>query len=194
MSGVWQTSDKPIQATDRESTINLPPKHFAPESSATPSTSIATSGAGIGPIIGIPESETHPNNNYHDHEECPSSIVSDQSDDLPGQQREDNPIASDVYESSPFFEYRKLVGSISQKLRKENALQLAYVYDLPNWYYEVGPTHDPTSALRILMALEGKGIFAPNNLAGLTGALEAIERKDLAQLVRDFRKLISYTL
>jgi hypothetical protein len=90
--------------------------------------------------------------------------------------------------NNPYFEYRNLVGSISEKLRKENALRLAYVYALPGWYYEVGPTHDPTSALRILMALEGKGVFAPNNLAGLTKALETIEREDLAQIVREFRK------
>ena len=88
-----------------------------------------------------------------------------------------------------YFEYRNLVGSISEKLRKENALRLAYVYALPGWYYEVGPTHDPTSALRILVALEGKGVFAPNNLVGLTKALETIEREDLAQIIREFRKL-----
>jgi hypothetical protein len=76
-----------------------------------------------------------------------------------------------------------LVSSISVKLRKENALRLAHLYELPEWYYEVGPTHDPTSALRILVALEGKGVFAPNNLAGLTKALETIEREDLAQIV-----------
>jgi hypothetical protein len=90
--------------------------------------------------------------------------------------------------NNPYFEYRNLVGSISEKLRKENALRLAYVYELPEWYYEVGPTYDPTWALRILMALEGKGSFAPTNLAGLTKALEIIEREDLAQIVREFRK------
>lgn len=62
------------------------------------------------------------------------------------------------------------------------------MYDLPNWYYQLGPTTDPTSALRILIALEGKGVFSPNNLSGLTKALETVEREDLAQLVRDFRK------
>ena len=103
------------------------------------------------------------------------------------QQRKEN--ATEVYESNPFFEYRNLVGSISERLRKDNALRLAYVYGLPSWYYEVGPTYDPSSSLRILIALEGKGVFAPNNLSGLTKALETVEREDLAQTVRDFRKL-----
>ena len=109
-----------------------------------------------------------------------------------GQQGKDDP--TEMYGSSPYFKYRKLVDSISQKLLKENALRLAYLYDLPNWYHEVGPTHDPTSALRILAALEGKGVFTPNNLAGLTEALEIIEREDLAKLVREFRKLINKQL
>jgi hypothetical protein len=102
----------------------------------------------------------------------------------------DDLINADTYApNNPYFEYRNLVSSISVKLRKENALRLAYVYELPEWCYEVGPTHDPTWALRILMALEGKGVFAPTNLSGLTKALETIEREDLAQIVREFRKL-----
>lgn len=97
---------------------------------------------------------------------------------------------ADVYgNGGPFFDYRNLIGSIAQKLRKENAMRLAYVYDLPNWYYEVGPTHDPTSALGVLIALEGKGVFAPTNLSGLIKALQTIEREDLVHMVRDFRKL-----
>ena len=94
---------------------------------------------------------------------------------------------SDAYRYGPYFEYRSLVGSIAEKLRKENALRLAYVFDLPNWYYDLGPTYDPTSALRILIALESKGVFAPNKLSALTKALETIEREDLAEIVREFR-------
>lgn len=177
MSGLWHTSDAPIQVTDQEPTsINVLPTHFA---HAAP--------------------ETCP---YNDREESPSRTAGVPSEDdevgnaaeyspqLSNQQKVDDLNADTYALNNPFFEYRNLVGSISEKLRKENALRLAYVYALPEWYYEVGPTHDPTSALRILMALEGKGVFAPNNLAGLTKALETIEREDLAQLVREFRKLI----
>lgn len=186
MSDVWQPSDKPIQATDRESTISPFPRHFATPASDIQSSasSIATSGAGIG----IPEAETHPCD-YHHHEDSPPAVASNQNYDPLRQQVDDGP--TEVYGSSPYFKYRKLVDSISQKLLKENALRLAYLYDLPNWYHEVGPTHDPTSALRILAALEGKGVFTPNNLAGLTEALETVEREDLAKLVREFRKLIN---
>ena len=186
MSGLWHTSDTPIQATDREPTsTNV--KHFAASAGVTSTVLSAT-----------PETRS-----YGDHEESPSITsmatipglddevgnTAEYSPQPSNLQREDDRNA-DMYKNNPFFEYRNLVGSISEKLRKENALRLAYVYALPEWYYEVGPTHDPTSALRILMALEGKGIFTPNNLAGLTKALETIEREDLAQLVRDFRKLI----
>ena len=66
-------------------------------------------------------------------------------------------------------------------------MRLAYVYDLLNWYYEVGPTHNPTSALGVrLIALEGKGVFAPTNLSGLIKALQTIEREDLVHMVRTF--------
>ena len=184
MSGLWHTSGTPIQVTDREPTsINVLPTPFAHAASAGATSSL----------------ETRP---YNDREESPSrtSCVSGEDDEV-GNTAEYSPQSSNLQKeddlnvdtyavNNPFFEYRNLVGSISEKLRKENALRLAYVYALPEWYYEVGPTHDPTSALRILMALEGKGIFAPNNLAGLTKALETIEREDLAQLVREFRKLI----
>ena len=188
MSGFWHhTSDTPIQVTDREPTsINVPPTHHF--------THPATASS--------PESRP-----YNDHEDSPSISITagvGQDDDLRGNAAEYSPqprnlqteadLNGDTYAlNNPFFEYRNLVGSISEKLRKENALRLAYVYALPEWYYEVGPTHDPTSALRILMALEGKGVFAPNNLAGLTKALETIEREDLAQLVREFRKFIHAT-
>ena len=180
MSGAWQTSDKPIQATDRESGINVFPSHFASPAPANDisSSPLATSGAGVGVqvcdagdrIPGDPQLAKGPEN------EIPA-----------GRQRNE-----DSYESSPYFKYRKLIDSIAQRLLKENALRLAYLYDLPNWYHEVGPTHDPTSALRILAALEGKGLFAPNKLTGLAEALDTIEREDLAKLVRDFRKFTPF--
>ena len=66
MSGVWQHSDKPIQATDRESASNFFPRHFAtPANDISP---LATSSAGVV----IPETEAHPCDSvYHDHEESP---------------------------------------------------------------------------------------------------------------------------
>lgn len=171
MSG-WQGS---VQAT--EDLVNSFPEHLT----------AATSSLTVG--VGLHAPETRP---YEDNEHGPPFIASGNElyDHDRGQANvQEEGDTDDMYGiMSPYFEYRNLVGSISEKLRKENALRLAYVYDLPNWYCEVGPTHDPTSALRILIALESKGVFAPNNLTGLTKALETIEREDLAQRVREFRK------
>ena len=86
----------------------------------------------------------------------------------------------------PFLEYRKLVGDISENLRKDQALRLAYMYKLPAWYYEVGPTYDSSHSLRILIALEGKGVFSPKNMHGLATALNSIQRIDLEKLVTEF--------
>lgn len=84
------------------------------------------------------------------------------------------------------IDYRKLVDEISIKLRKENALRLANLYELASWYFEFGPSHDPSYALRVLIALEGKGVFAPDNLKGLVDALKNIQREDLCTVVKDF--------
>ena len=89
-------------------------------------------------------------------------------------------------DSSRYLGYRKLVSEVSDQLRKENALRLAYLYKLPAWYYEVGPTHDTAFALRVLIALEGKGVFSPESLGGLEEALRLVSREDLARLVVDF--------
>ena len=85
-----------------------------------------------------------------------------------------------------FLGYRKLVGSISDHLRRENALKLAYLFDLPEWYYEVGDTYDGIFALKVLMALEAKGVYSPENLHGLREALTAISREDCARRVDDY--------
>ena len=175
----------PIQATDHQQS------QFSPTAFPQHLTAAASSGKGC--PFGVP-AETHPS--YSDNQRSPSVIAPGDARvhntgvdrELPETDLQGEDDATDVYANNPYFKYRNLVGSISVKLRKENALRLAYVYDLPNWYHEVGPTHDPTSALRILTALESKGVFAPNKLCGLTKALEAVEREDLAQMVRDFRK------
>ena len=87
---------------------------------------------------------------------------------------------------NPYFDYRKLLDVISTRLHKENALRLANLYALPSWYFEIGPSHDPSYALRVLIAMEGKGVFAPDNLKGLNEALKTIEREDLCTTVKDF--------
>lgn len=94
--------------------------------------------------------------------------------------------AEPLKDSSRYLGYRKLVGEISDQLRKENALRLAYLYKLPAWYYEVGPTHDTEFALRVLIALEGIGVFSPESLRGLEEALKLVTREDLARLVDEF--------
>lgn len=86
----------------------------------------------------------------------------------------------------PYFDYRKLLDTISTRLHKENALRLANLYELPSWYFEVGPSHDPSYALRVLIAMEGKGVFAPDNLKGLADALKTIQREDLCSTVKEF--------
>ncbi len=86
---------------------------------------------------------------------------------------------------NPYFDYRKLLDGISTRLHKENALRLANLYALPSWYFEIGPSHDPSYALRVLIAMEGKGVFAPDNLRGLTEALKTIQREDLCTTVKD---------
>ncbi len=88
--------------------------------------------------------------------------------------------------SDRYFEYRKLLDDISQKLLKENALRLASLYELPSWYFEIGPSHDPSYALRVMIALEGKGVYSPSSCAGLTAALKHIEREDLCSIVKEF--------
>ncbi|XP_064405120.1 uncharacterized protein LOC135350299 isoform X3 [Halichondria panicea] len=88
--------------------------------------------------------------------------------------------------STRYLGYRKLVGDISDRLRKENALRLAYMYDLPAWYYEVGTTYDTAFSLRVLIALEGKGVFSPESLDGLMKALKDISREDCAKLVDEY--------
>lgn len=88
--------------------------------------------------------------------------------------------------STRYVGYRKLVSEISDQLRKENALRLAYLYNLPAWYYEVGPTHDTSFALRVLIALEGYAVFTPESLSGLRDALKLVNREDLCVLVDEF--------
>lgn len=87
---------------------------------------------------------------------------------------------------SRFSDYRKLIDDISLRLHKENALRLAHLYELPSWYFEIGPSKDQCYCLRVLVALEGKGVYAPDRLKGLTEALKNVEREDLSSSVKDF--------
>lgn len=96
--------------------------------------------------------------------------------------------------STRYLGYRKLVGDISDRLRKENALRLAYMYDLPAWYYEVGTTYDTAFSLRVLIALEGKGVFSPESLDGLMKALKDISREDCAKLVDEYLGKVKLSL
>ena len=95
-------------------------------------------------------------------------------------------LATSSANGNPYFGYRKLLDCISTRLQKENALRLANLYSLPSWYYEIGQSHDPSYALRVLIAMEGKGVFAPDNLKGLIEALKNIQREDLRSTVKDF--------
>ena len=95
----------------------------------------------------------------------------------------DNPFN---FKDNLYLEYRRLVNSISEQLRNENAHRLAYTYQLPAWYYEDPGAHDATYTLKVLTALEGKGVYSPRNLRGLAEALESVQRKDLSKTVEEF--------
>lgn len=82
--------------------------------------------------------------------------------------------------------YKKLINIIAEKLRKGEVLSLAYQHDLPAWFVEVGPMHEPGYALRVLSQMEGRQIFSPTNLKELTQSLETIGRCDLGNMVKTF--------
>ena len=82
--------------------------------------------------------------------------------------------------------YKRLINTISEKLRKGDVLSLAYQHDLPVWYSEVGPMHEPGYALRVLGQMEGMEIFSPTNLDDLIQGLDTIGRVDLGNMVRAF--------
>ena len=82
--------------------------------------------------------------------------------------------------------YKKLINTISEKLRKQEVLSLVYQYDLPSWYSEIGPTFEPCYALRVLIQMESMQIFSPTSLAGLARALEDVGRSDLSNSIRTF--------
>ena len=82
--------------------------------------------------------------------------------------------------------YKRLINTISEKLRKGDVLSLAYQHDLPVWYSEVGPMHEPGYALRVMGQMEGMEIFSPTNLGDLIQGLDTIGRVDLGNMVRAF--------
>lgn len=83
--------------------------------------------------------------------------------------------------------YKRLVNSIAEKLRKTEVLSLVYQYDLPMWYSEVGPLHEPGLALRVLSRMEGMQVFSPTRLSELAQSLEEIGRADLSETIRTFQ-------
>ena len=82
--------------------------------------------------------------------------------------------------------YKRLVYSISERLRRQEVLSLVYQYDLPSWYIEVGPTYEPGHALRVLVQMESMQIFSPTSLRELAQALDGLGRADLAKMVKEF--------
>lgn len=84
--------------------------------------------------------------------------------------------------------YKKLINTISEKLRKGEVLSLAYQHDLPSWFVEVGPMHEPGYALRVLSQMEGRQIFSPTSLKELVQSLETIGRFDLGNIVKTFEE------
>ena len=83
--------------------------------------------------------------------------------------------------------YKRLVNSIAEKLRKTEVLSLVYQYDLPMWYSEVGPLHEPGLALRVLSRMEGMQVFSPTRLSELAQSLEDIGRADLSEAILTFQ-------
>ena len=82
--------------------------------------------------------------------------------------------------------YKRLVNTISERLRRQEVLALVYQYDLPTWYIEVGPTYEQGHALRVLVQMESMQIFSPTNLGELAQALKDLGRADLARMISEF--------
>ena len=83
--------------------------------------------------------------------------------------------------------YKRLVNCISEKLHKSEVLSLAYEHDLPAWFIEIGPMHEPGYALRVLSQMEGRQVFSPTNLTDLVQSLNGIGRIDLGNQVKAFQ-------
>ncbi len=82
--------------------------------------------------------------------------------------------------------YKRLINNISEKLHKGEVLSLAYQHDLPSWFVEIGPMHEPGYALRVLSQMEGRQVFSPTNLRGLSQSLDTIGRVDLVNMIKTF--------
>lgn len=89
--------------------------------------------------------------------------------------------------------YKRLVNSIAEKLRKTEVLSLVYQYDLPMWYSEVGPLHEPGLALRVLSRMEGMQVFSPTRLSELAQSLKDIGRADLSETILTFQSKTKVT-
>ena len=86
--------------------------------------------------------------------------------------------------------YKRLINNISEKLHKGEVLSLAYQHDLPSWFVEIGPMHEPGYALRVLSQMEGRQVFSPTNLSGLSQSLDTIGRVDLANMIKMFEGIV----
>ena len=84
-------------------------------------------------------------------------------------------------ENDSGFAFRHLLLEISQKLRTEDAHNLAYVYQLQLGRGE----RRGSETLNALVQLGEKGVFSSSKPDGLLTALESIERQDLVELARE---------
>lgn len=85
-----------------------------------------------------------------------------------------------------YKDYKRLINTISEKLRRTEVLSLVYQHDLPMWFSEVGVVHEPGFALRVLSVMEGRKLISPANLDTLSQSLELIGRVDLKEKVQIF--------
>lgn len=86
---------------------------------------------------------------------------------------------------SDCIDFRELVCRIARRLREQDVTELKYMYDLPEWRQQRGPT----SSLETLLELQRKGEFSASSPEGLIRVLEKVERKDLiGEVQRQFEK------
>ncbi|XP_019855247.1 PREDICTED: uncharacterized protein LOC109584098 [Amphimedon queenslandica] len=85
-----------------------------------------------------------------------------------------------------YKDYKKLLAGIAEEMQKADVIALAYMFDLPKWYSEVGATKETSYAARVLSFIEGRNIISPDSLGPLATSLEEIGRMDLKRKIDAF--------